>query len=87
MMNTWLMRRSVRRPVSLATTALSVQAALHEQLGLALADQLHGLRSRGVAVRCIDDLGFSEGDPAPLGHLLDLGGRQASRAPVRASAE
>ena len=40
MMNTWLMRRPVRSPVSLrddrAEQLVAVQAALHQQLGLAL---------------------------------------------------
>ena len=58
-MKTWLMRRPVRRPGLArdhrAEQLVGVQAALHQQLGLALAHQLDRLRRRGMAVRRVDD--------------------------------
>ena len=68
MMNTWLMRRAVRRPVSLRHDGtqhlVGVQAALHQQLGLAETNELHRLGRRGVAVRRVDDAGLPDVDPA-----------------------
>ena len=59
-MKTWLMRRPVRRPVSRghdrAQQFVGVQAALHQQFGLALANQFDRLGGRGMAVRHVDDL-------------------------------
>ena len=40
---------------------VSVQAAFHQQLGLALPDEFHGLRGRIVAVRGIDDFAYCRG--------------------------
>ena len=65
-MKTWLMRRPVRRPVSSrddrAQELVRVEAAFHQQLRLALANQLHGLGRRGMAVWRIDDPGLAEID-------------------------
>ena len=87
-MNTWLMRRPVRSPVSRATTAPSsssrVQAALHQQLGLALANQLDRLRRRGMAVRRVDDPRAAEIDAARARDLPDLRGR-ARRGSARSA--
>ena len=60
MTKTWLMRRAVRRPVADGGDGphqlVGMQAALHQELALACADQLHGLRRRRLAMRRIDDL-------------------------------
>ena len=45
-----------------AEQLVGVQAALHQQLGLALAHQLDGLRRRRVAVRRVDDPRAAEVD-------------------------
>ena len=78
MMKTWLIRRSVRRPVAEEVTSrhqlVGVQAALHQQLALALADQRHRLGGGGVAVRGVDDLAAGEVDAV-------LGGDGADPAP------
>ena len=75
MMNTWLMRRPVRSPVSLrddgAEQLVAVQAALHQQLGLALSHQFDRLGRRGVTVRRVDDPAPPEIDPV---RLRDLAG-------------
>ena len=61
MMNTWLMRRPVRRPVSRATTAPSSSSVCRlpfiSSSASPCADQLDGFRRRGVAVRRVDDRG------------------------------
>ena len=49
-----------------AQQLVGVQAALHQQLGLTLAHQLHGLGRRCVAVRRIDDPDLAEVDPVLL---------------------
>ena len=70
------MRRPVRRPLSLdddrTQEFVGVQASLHQELGLALANQLHGPGRGGVAVRDIDHLRSSEVDAARLRDFLDL---------------
>ena len=53
-----------------AQQLVGVQAALHQQLGLALAHQLHGLGGRRMAVRRIDDPRLAEIDAAVLRDLL-----------------
>ena len=58
-----------------AQQLVGVQASLHQELGLALANQLHGLGRRGVAVRHIDDPRTPEVDPVRLRDFVDLGGR------------
>ena len=59
MTKTWLIRRSVRRPVAEAVHAahqlVSVQAALHQQLALAGVDQLDRFGGGGMAVRSVDE--------------------------------
>ena len=54
---------------------IRVQAALHQQLGLALADQFHRLGRRGVAVGHVHDLRAAEVDALRLGDLGDRRGR------------
>ena len=49
-----------------AEQLVGVQAALHQELGLALAHQLHRLRRRRVAVRRVDDPGRAEVDAVRL---------------------
>ena len=57
-----------------AQQLVGVQAALHQQLGLALAHERDRLRRRGVAVRDVDDLGPPRSMPVRLGDLVDLRG-------------
>ena len=76
MMNTWLMP-AARPQAGLARDHraqqfVRVQAALHQQFGLALADQFHRLAGRGVAVRRVDDLDAAEIDAGRLRDLCDL---------------
>ena len=54
---------------------VGVQAALHQQLGLAGADQLDGLGRGGVAVRHVDELELPDVEPELLRHAADLVGR------------
>ena len=51
---------------------VGVQAALHQQLTLRLADHLDRFRRRRVAVRHVDDLRTFERDAVLLGDRLDL---------------
>ena len=65
---------------------VGVQAAFHQELGLALPHQLHGLRRRTVTVRRIDDPQRIEVDVVRPRHLRDLrGGADEDRGnqPVR----
>ena len=77
-MNTWLMRRLVTQAGVAgddgAQQLVGVQAALHQQLGLALPHELHRLGRRGMAVRRIDDPRAPNRDAAPPGHVFDPGG-------------
>ena len=54
---------------------VGVEAALHEQLGLALAHERDGLLGRRLAVRRVDDLDAGDIDAAGLRELPDLVGR------------
>ena len=77
MMKTWLIRRSVRRPVSfldhLAHQLVGVQAALHQGLGLARAHDLDRGRGGGVAVGRIDQPVRRDIEAELLGDAPDLG--------------
>ena len=59
-----------------AQQLVGVQAAFHQQLGLAGADQRHRLRGRRMAVRGIHDPDLAEVDAVLGGERLD-GGRRA----------
>ena len=76
MMKTWLIRRSVRRPVSRRAISreqfIGVQAALHDELGTAGADEFHRLGRRGVAVGNVDDLGRADVDAELFRDAADL---------------
>ena len=56
----------------LAHQLVGVQAALHQELGPAGADQLHGLGGSGVAVRHVHDLEGRDVDAERLCHATDL---------------
>ncbi|UGA36371.1 hypothetical protein JOS77_18425 [Chromobacterium haemolyticum] len=62
MIQTWLMRRSVRMPDAgaarqrFAHEFVGVQAALHQNVGVAFAHQGHRLFGGGMAVRHVDQL-------------------------------
>ena len=56
----------------LAHELVGVQAALHQELGLASADQLHGLDGGGMAVRRVDDLERRDVEAALLCRRPDL---------------
>ena len=51
---------------------VGMQAALHQQLGLAGADQLDRLLGGGLAVRDVDDLDAVEVEANDLGDAADL---------------
>jgi hypothetical protein len=46
------------------------QTALHQELTLGLADQLHGLGGGGIAVRGVDHLETTDVEPEPLNHRI-----------------
>ena len=80
MMNVWLIRRAVRRPVLLVGhlphELVGVQAALHQQLALLdFVNQRHRLCRGRLAVRGVDDLEAIDIDPVLAGHGGDLRGR------------
>ena len=54
---------------------VGVQAPFHQELGLPLTNQLHGLGGRRVAVSGVDHAGVPEIYPALPGDLVDLAGR------------
>ena len=54
---------------------VGVQAALHQQLALALVDQLDGPRGRGFAVRRVDDLETADVEAVLTRDSRDLRGR------------
>ena len=56
----------------LAHQLVGVQAALHQELGPAGPDQLHGLGGSGVAVRHVHDLEGRDVDAERLRHAADL---------------
>ena len=62
--DTWLMRRAGAQSGfarnNRAEKLVRVQASFHQQLGLALAHELHGFRRRRVTVRNVDNPGGPE---------------------------
>jgi hypothetical protein len=68
-----------------------MQAALHEQLGLARSDELNRLLGGGLAMRDVDDLDASKIEREGFGDILDLlwteesavGPSSAAGAPLR----
>ncbi len=59
----------------LAHQLVRVQAALHQELGPAGADQLDGLGRGGMAVRRVHELELPDLEPELLRHVADLVGR------------
>ena len=76
MMKTWLMRRPRAQSGlalgDLAQQLVGMEAALHEQLGLALAHERDGLLGRRLAVRHVDDLDAVDVEATGLRELSDL---------------
>jgi hypothetical protein len=76
MTKTWLMRRSVRRPVAAAVTACISSSVCRlpfiSMSPLPLADQRHGPLRRGVAVGGVDDLDPAEVEPVVAATRADL---------------
>ena len=64
MTKTWLMRRPVRKSGlalhHLRKQFIGVQAPLHEEIGLAGANELDRLLGGGLAMRHVDDLDVAE---------------------------
>ena len=94
-MNTWLMRRLLRSvPVDdLVHEFVGVQAALHQQAGLAGAHQRHGGLGGRVAVRRVDDARVAQvqaelrGGVADLAFRSDQDGVQQARSRASSAAD
>ena len=58
-----------------AQQLVGVQAAFHQELGLALPNQFHRLCRRGMAVRHVDNASLAKMDPVGRRDLPDFCGR------------